>query len=63
MNPALTIGTGLTRAQAWTEAHIHRCGTCGAWTVVSDRELVLIRDDKHVWPTVCKHLTTKEKAA
>lgn len=52
---------GLTSQQAWTHDHIRRC-TCGAWTVVTDREAHLIAGQNYIPPDVCKHLTPIHEA-
>lgn len=46
-----TCRGGLTSRQAWTLAHIVRC-TCGAWVLVTDRELA---DETAAEPVVCRH--------
>lgn len=42
--------SGLTSRQQWIHDHITRC-TCGAWTVLTDKQL----RDGHVAP--CTHVT------
>ena len=51
---------GLTSQQAWTLEHIERCYCCGAWTVLTEREVDLIADERYIPPATCKHLNPEQ---
>jgi len=51
---------GLTSRQAWTLAHIARCGCCGAWAVLTEQEADLIADERYDPPAICEHLIPKQ---
>lgn len=55
--------TGLTSRQQWTAEHIDRCPTCGAWEVITDRELHSRQLGTNTTPAFCKHFTHHESEA
>jgi len=56
----LTAARGLTSRQVWTHDHITRCYCCGAWTVLTERDVDLIADERYTPPATCKHLNPEQ---
>lgn len=59
--------SGLTSSQQWRLDHIDRCPTCGAWELITERELTFRQLGIHAVPTICHHIetayTSQENAA